>query len=99
MKKIVLICGSGMSTSLLAARMQDAADESGYPCRVSAFAASDIAELDADVSLILLGPQVRFRQKAIEAQVACPVMPIEFSAYGRMDGAAILRNAREVLDD
>ena len=59
MRKVVLLCAAGMSTSLLVNKMRDAAKEEGYDCEINAYALATAKEhTDADV--ILLGPQVRF---------------------------------------
>ena len=48
---------------------------------------------------MLLGPQVRFQVNKLSKQLSCPVEAIDPMVYGRMDGAALLKHVREVLDD
>ena len=38
MRKVVLLCAAGMSTSLLVNKMRDAAKEEGYDCEINAYA-------------------------------------------------------------
>ena len=62
MKKIDLFCSAGMSTSMLANKMQEVADTHGIQVKVEAFSSTSI---DFQVEhntpdCILLGPQVRF---------------------------------------
>ena len=60
MKRIYLFCAAGMSTSLVAKKMQEVADKHNLPVEVKAFPDGKIdaivEELHPDV--ILLGPQV-----------------------------------------
>lgn len=96
MKKIVLLCASGMSTSMLVKKMQEAAKADGYECSIDAFSATKAA--DADV--VLLGPQIRFQKNKIAAQIPnVPVDAIDMRMYGRMDGKGALALARKLMND
>ena len=99
MRKIVLLCSAGMSTSLLVNKMRDAAKEQGYECSIEADPVRTAAEVGADADIVLLGPQVRFQVNKLSKQLSCPVEAIDPMVYGRMDGAALLKHVREVLDD
>lgn len=99
MRKIVLLCAAGMSTSMLVKKMQAAADAEGYECTVSAYAMSEAAKVGADADIVLLGPQVRFNVSKIQGQVPCPVEAIDMRAYGTMDGKAVIKRVKEVLGD
>lgn len=99
MRKIVLLCAAGMSTSMLVKKMQAAADAQGYECEVSAYAISEAATVGADADIVLLGPQVRFNAQKVQAQVPCPVEAIDMRAYGTMDGAAVIKAVRAKLGD
>ena len=41
MKKIVLLCASGMSTSMLVKKMQEAAKAENYDCEIAAYSAAE----------------------------------------------------------
>lgn len=99
MRKIVLICAAGMSTSLLVTKMRNAAAEDDYECEINAYPMAEAQTVAKDADIILLGPQVRFNLDKVRAFATCPVEPIEMSAYGRMDGEAVLEFAQEVLGD
>ena len=94
MKKILLICSAGMSTSLLVTKMQKAATDRGLELDISATGSGtykDIAET-ADVSL--LGPQVRFMLREVSAAIPNkPIEVIDMRAYGKIDGSAVLDQA------
>ena len=100
MKKIVLLCVSGMSTSMLVKKMQAAAKEIGYECSIDAFSVSEAATKAADADVILLGPQIRFqKQKLAEELPNKPIEAIDMRMYGRMDGKGVLEMARKLMKD
>ena len=98
MKKIVLLCASGMSTSMLVKKMKEAAAADNYDCSIDAFSASAAATKAADADCVLLGPQIRFQKNKIAEQ--CPGIPvdaIDMRMYGRMDGAGVLKFAQGLM--
>lgn len=98
MKKIVLLCAGGMSTSILVKKMQAAAQEINYDCEIAAYPTSEAKTKAADADLILLGPQVRFSLGKIQDQ--CPGIPVEaidMRMYGRMDGKGVIELAKQKL--
>lgn len=99
MRKIVLLCSFGMSTSLLVTRMKEAAALQGYESEIMAASISEVANVKDAADIILLGPQVRFQQKKIAEQVTCPVEIIDASTYGRMDGNAVIARVRDILGE
>ena len=100
MKKIVLLCASGMSTSMLVKKMQEAAAAASYECSIDAFSASEAATKAADADCILLGPQIRFQKNKTAEQVpGVPVDAIDMRMYGRMDGKGTLEFARKLMND
>lgn len=54
MRKIVLFCAGGMSTSMLVQRMRSEAKEINYECSIEAFAISQAAAEGKDADIILL---------------------------------------------
>ncbi|MGX8834140.1 PTS sugar transporter subunit IIB [Amedibacillus sp. YH-ame6] len=99
MKKIILLCNAGMSTSLLVNKMKEAADNSGFACTIQAHPISSASVVAKDADVILLGPQVRFALAKVQKE--CPNIPcvsIEPSAYGTMNGAAVIEQARKLVE-
>ena len=80
-------------------KMRNAAAEEGYECEIDAYPMAEAATAVEGADIVLLGPQVRFNLEKVRSLASCPVEPIEMSAYGRMDGEAILEFVQEVLDD
>lgn len=97
MKKIYLFCSAGMSTSMLARKMQKAADEHKLAVRVDAFSSSKIADLvEGDrPDVILLGPQVGFMLDDVAGKYGAetPVAVIDPDDYGALDGERVLKYA------
>ena len=58
---IRLFCAAGMSTSVLVAKMQDAAKEKGKDADIAAYPISEMERLIDGVDVALLGPQVGFQ--------------------------------------
>ena len=104
MKKIMLVCAAGMSTSLLVTKMEAAAKDEGYECKIFALPFSDAPRVLEDVDVILLGPQVRFQKSAIEKLAAgrkagpIPVDVIDMRDYGTMNGKAVFAMAKKMIE-
>ncbi|MFD1067630.1 PTS sugar transporter subunit IIB [Oceanobacillus locisalsi] len=101
MKKILLACSAGMSTSLLVKKMEEAAEAQGVEVNIWAVAQDKaLTELEkADV--LLIGPQMRFMKKKlapIAEQTGVPLDIIDPMTYGRVDGGAVLNQALEMID-
>ena len=100
MKKIILLCASGMSTSMLVKKMQEAAVAEKFDCEIAAYSASEAATKAADADVVLLGPQIRFSKAKIAEQIpGVPVDAIDMRMYGRMDGKGTLAFARKLIKD
>ena len=95
MKKILLVCAAGMSTSLLVNRMKESAIEKGIEIDIEALPVSECSTVIDSVDIVLLGPQVRFQKPQVDALVAgiIPVEVIDMRLYGTMNGKAILEGA------
>ena len=99
MRKIVLFCAAGMSTSLLVNKMKAAAADQGYEVDIAAYPISDIPTKGPEADIVLLGPQVRFKLAETQKTLSCPVEAIDMRAYGMMDGAKVIARVKEVLGD
>ncbi len=97
MKKFYLFCSAGMSTSLLASKMQKVADANGLPIEVKAFPETSMQEIveSQHPDMILLGPQVKhILDKTVEQYAdTTPVMLIDMTDYGTMNGERVLKRA------
>ena len=97
MINILLVCNAGMSTSLLVTKMQDVAKVEGIEAEIWAVSSSESNENFEKADICLVGPQIRFMVKKFQALTDTPVMAIEMTSYGRMDGKAVLDAAMKAL--
>ena len=93
MKKIVLVCNAGMSTSMLVKKMREEAVAQNIECTIDAYPVAEVSNhKDADV--ILLGPQVRYELNNITNLMnPIKVEAIDPMAYGMMDAKKVLKQA------
>lgn len=98
MKKIYLFCSAGMSTSLLANKMQECANEHKIPVEVKAFPHSDMDQIvrEKNPDCILLGPQVKYaleESQRLYGGNGTPVAVIDQMDYGMMKAEKVLKMA------
>lgn len=97
---ILLVCNAGMSTSMLVKKMKDVAKAEAIEATIWAVGdAASIKEVEK-ADIVCLGPQVRYLEKKMHERVnnSKPVMVIDFSAYGTMDGKKVLNDAIQCLN-
>jgi PTS system cellobiose-specific IIB component len=99
MKKIVLVCAAGMSTSILLKKMKEAAEKMEFKCTIEAHPVAEVKEVGKAADIVLLGPQVGFQLSSVKAQVECPAEVIDMIAYGTMDGSKIIKHVKEVIGE
>lgn len=94
---ILLVCAAGMSTSLLVNRMKVAATNKGIDVQIEAHPIGSIEQYGDNADVILLGPQVRYDLKKIQAEYPQkPVEVINMQDYGMMNGEKVLDHALEL---
>ncbi len=98
MKKILLVCNAGMSTSMLVAKMKKAAESKGADVSIEA---KSLSEAKAEISaadIVLLGPQIRYELDNVKKVAgSVPVEAIDMRDYGMMNGEKVLSHAMEVM--
>ena len=101
MKKILLACNAGMSTSLLVTRMQKAAQAQGKEVEIIAVGVTQAEAILHEWDIVLLGPQVRHHIKGLEnaAKGQVPVKVIEMRDYGLMNGEKVLADALKAIEE
>lgn len=102
-KTIMLVCAAGMSTSLMVAKMQKAADDKGIEVDIFAISAGEADSYleEKKVDVLLLGPQVRFMKSQFEKKVipmGIPVDVIQMTDYGMMNGEKVLNQALKLIE-
>ncbi|MFX3625167.1 MAG: PTS sugar transporter subunit IIB [Ectobacillus sp.] len=99
MKKILLVCAAGMSTSLLVNKMKDAAQAKGTEVEIFALPVSECDSVAKEIDVVLLGPQVRYQKPQVDAVIGgrVPVEIIDMRDYGTMNGQAVLEKALSLI--
>ncbi|MFC5080066.1 Oligo-beta-mannoside-specific phosphotransferase enzyme IIB component [Vibrio thalassae] len=100
MKKIMLCCSAGMSTSLLVKKMEASAQERGIAAEIKAFGASEFDMQVGNYEVVLLGPQVKYMQADFQKKAdahGIKVEPINMMDYGMQKGDKVLDFALELI--
>lgn len=102
MKRILLFCSAGMSTSLLVTRMQKAAQAKGLEVSISAYPEAEMNKHLDEADVVLLGPQIRFalgRAKKLCGERGIPLDVVNSVDYGMMDGEKVLARAIQLIEN
>lgn len=104
MKRIVLACGAGMSTSMLASKMTKEAKIQNLDVVVEAIPIAKIDDTikEEKVDVLLLGPQVRYMEKDISEllkPMGIPHAMIPMQDYGLMNGKKVLEDAMKLINE
>ena len=100
MKKILLLCSAGMSTSMIVKKMQDAAITKNIEVQIEAVGLERFHSKLNEYDVFLLGPQVRFKKNElskIASEVGKKVDVINSMDYGMMKGKEILEFALSLI--
>lgn len=98
MKKILLVCNAGMSTSMLVAKMKKAAEAKGVDASIEAKSLAEAKKEITEVDIVLLGPQIRYELNNVKKIAgSVPVEAIDMRDYGMMNGEKVLAHALEVI--
>lgn len=95
--RILLVCGQGMSTSLLVQNMYRYADEGDY---IESSSFEELSNVVSDYDVILVSPQIRYRIPVIERMISPRrqiVGLMEMKAYGKLDGLSLYNFAKEIF--
>ncbi|PLT28814.1 PTS sugar transporter subunit IIB [Peribacillus deserti] len=102
MKKILLACSSGMSTSLLVTKMEAHAASIGEEAKIWAVGQDQAKKEMADADVVLIGPQMSFLKGEFQkeaAQYGINVDVIDMMAYGLADGKKAYEQALKLMGD
>lgn len=94
---ILLICSSGMSTSLIVSRMRKAARDQEKEYKITAVGVDSAYEYYDDTDVILIGPQISSYIKTIQEESGLPTAIIDRANYGSCRGEEILKEAEALL--
>lgn len=105
MKRILLACAAGMSTSMVVTRMEKEATTRGLEYCIYAIPEQNLRdELEScgsEVAVVLLGPQVRFKleeNRKLTDSYQIPIAVIDSVSYGTLNGAKVLDQALALVN-
>lgn len=100
MKRIVLVCAAGMSTTLLVNEMNLAAKKNTIDVEILALPANKLSDYTKEIDVLLLGPQIEFMLNKFKKKYEkrkMKIAAIDSMTYGLMDGDAVLRQALSMM--
>ena len=83
MKRVYLFCSAGMSTSMLASKMQGVANSHDLPIEVEAFPDGKIGQI--------------IDEKHPYGSTGIPIQVIDQTDYGMMNGEKVLKSAIKLM--
>ena len=97
--KILLVCGSGASTSFMAAKMRFAARDSGLELDIAARSEGEIANYIGDVDAVMVGPHLSGDYETLVKTYGdeCRIILMDKSYYGNLDGKKAIEHLLEEL--
>ncbi|MBC2675820.1 PTS sugar transporter subunit IIB [Listeria booriae] len=96
--RILLCCGAGMSSGLLAQKARKAAKKRGLEATIEARSESEAGQYFSTIDVLMLGPHyvhLQEEMKALGKPYGVPVVVIPQSIYGMLDGEQLLDLAME----
>lgn len=98
--KILLCCNAGMSTSLMVTKMKKEATNRNMEVQISAISTDKIDTTLEGTDVVMLGPQVRFKEA--EIRTLCEPKGIKVDViktvdYGMMNGGKVLDAAISLI--
>lgn len=96
MKKILLVCAAGMSTSLLVNKMKEEAKKQALDIQIQAVAKEKLSENIEGTDVLLLGPQIGYLVDDFKEEyghLEIPIKVINSIDYGMMNGKKILEES------
>ena len=99
-RRIVLLCSAGVSTSLLVRKMEAEAARLGYPCSVSVYSVSEVQEAAGFADVMLLAPQASSNLPEFQVKypnVKSAVIPKDL--YATINAEKILDLAQKISGD
>lgn len=100
MRKIILLCGAGMSTSLLVKKIEMEAKRIKYDCTIEAHPVSEEEKYITSADITLLGPQIRYELNKLKNKYPNKIIEIiDMRMYGMLDGENILKLIKKKLND
>ena len=92
------MCAGGMSSSLLANKLETAGIRRYENFSIQAYGVSEVSKVDETIQVILLAPQVSYMYDSlVEKIINIPIYCIEMMDYGRLNAENILNKVEMQL--
>lgn len=95
--KIMLVCGAGISTSMLMKKMLDYAKEHELDIDVKAYGYEEASDYFNDYDCILVGPQISYRLDELKSNTDKPCAAINSIDYGMGNAENVIHAAQELM--
>ncbi|WP_340610376.1 PTS sugar transporter subunit IIB [Xenorhabdus bharatensis] len=98
---IMLCCGAGISSGMLATKTRNAARKKELSITVEARSESEVAEYFSVIDILFLGPHYAAQKEEFQKHADIyniPVIVVPQNIYGKLDGEALLELAIETLN-
>ena len=97
--EILIVCGGGASSSFIAQNVYKAGKAEGMDLNVDAISETELEDYVYDRDVILVGPHLRYLEDNLKEIIDPEGIPFDFISdmdYAKMDGAAILAQAKSL---
>lgn len=98
--KLLLVCYAGMSTSMMANKIEEEGARRGLDLTVEAVPMTSLENSLDGVDFVLLGPQVRFAEedakKAVDGR--CPIAVMSPQDFGMMNASNVIDQVEKALN-
>ncbi|WP_027062956.1 PTS sugar transporter subunit IIB [Mesoplasma seiffertii] len=99
MKKILLVCSAGMSTSMLVKKMNDYASLNELDYEIKAMGMAEAKPQIDQWDVIMVGPQVSYVLNDLKSLTEKPVEVIPSTIYALAKGADAIKMAQRLLGE
>ncbi|AMX83479.1 PTS sugar transporter subunit IIB [Geobacillus subterraneus] len=102
MKRILLACSAGMSTSLLVTKMQEYVKSIGEEAEIWAVGQDQAKKEMEKADVVLIGPQMSFLKGELQKEAqkyGIQVDVIDMVAYGMADGKKVYEQALKLMGE
>lgn len=95
--KVMLVCGAGVSTSILMKKMLDYAGQNNIDLEVKAYGFDEAVDYYDQYECVLVGPQISYRLNEIKSICSKPCAAINSIDYGMGNAGNVIKSAQDLL--
>lgn len=104
MYKILLACGAGCSSGLVAQRMRKYAKKNNIECQIRAVGDAEIINCVEEYDILMLGPHLQYELPKITSSIESKglltrIRVITKEQYAALDGESVLKDVLQELAD